>query len=149
MSEERFEITVPASPRPLRVVRKFLDLLAGHCPEVKLSPQALIELQLAIQEACINAIRYGESGRPDARVRVAFIVAEDRLTVEVRDRGPGFDPSEVPVPDPEELHEGGYGVHIMRRASHALTVRREGGEFVVSLTRYYEDVVAAASGRSR
>lgn len=149
MSEERFEITVPANPRPLRVVRNFLEVLAGHCPEVKLSPQALIELQLAIQEACINAIRYGESGRLDARVRVAFLVTEDRLTVEIRDRGPGFDPSAVSIPDPEELREGGYGVHIMRRASHALAVRREGGEFVVSLTRYYDEVAVAASGRSR
>jgi anti-sigma regulatory factor (Ser/Thr protein kinase) len=65
--------------------------------------------------------------------------------VEVRDHGPGFDPRSVPPPDPEELKEGGYGVHIMRQGVHRLEARRETGEFVLSLTRYYD---GARAGRA-
>ncbi|MCU0727342.1 MAG: ATP-binding protein [Planctomycetes bacterium] len=139
MTDERFEISLPGSPRHLRVVRSFLEMLAAHSPEVLLGPQAIIGIQLAVQEACINAIRYGESGRLDARVRVVFIVGPESLTVEVRDHGPGFDPDGIPPPDPELLREGGYGVHIMKQGVHRVEARRESGEFVLSLTRYYDD----------
>jgi serine/threonine-protein kinase RsbW len=139
MGEERFELGLPGSPRHLRLVRSFIEMLAAHSPDVLLAPQAVIGMQLAVQEACINAIRHGEAGRLDARVRVVFLLAPNSLTVEVRDHGPGFDPAGVPRPDPELLQEGGYGVHIMRQGVHRVEARRESGEFVLTLTRFYDD----------
>lgn len=147
MTGDRFEIVVPGSPRHLRAVRSMLRAAAENLKDVHLSDRALADLQLALHEACINAIRHGEKDRPHPLLRVAIIVETDRLTVEVRDHGPGFDPEQVPVPDGAALREGGYGVHIMKKSVDAVAVRREGGEFVVALTRVY-DLGPASAARS-
>lgn len=46
-------------------------------------------------------------------------VSPGQLTLRIKDQGPGFDPPSTPYVDPtlglpEELAEGGYGLHIMR-----------------------------------
>ncbi len=147
MTGDRFEIVVPGNPRHLRALREMLRAVAVNVKDVRLSERAICGLQLAMQEACVNAIRHGEKDRPHPTLRVAVLVEADRLTVEVRDHGPGFVPEEVPVPDVAMLRESGYGVHIMRRSVDALSVRREGGEFVLALTQVY-DLAAEPGPRS-
>ena len=63
----------------------------------------------------------------------------DRMVVEVFDRGKGFDPDAVPVPDAEGLQEGGYGVFIMKQAMDRVETRRDRDGFVLSLTRFFRE----------
>ncbi|WP_432545178.1 ATP-binding protein [Kineococcus sp. SYSU DK002] len=61
----------------------------------RVEPEALEALQSAAVEACRNAVRHGRPGGvPTVRVRVRTTRGRDgdRLSVEVRDDGVGFDP---------------------------------------------------------
>ena len=144
MTGERIEISVPARTRYLQAVRDFFAQLCEDLPEIRLDERARAEVLLVLQEGCINAIRHGQTGARGAVVQVAFLLADDRLTIEIRDHGPGFDPLRIPRPAPELLQEGGYGVFIMKQSMDLVETRREGGDFVLSLTRLYENSERAA-----
>ena len=82
---------------------------------MKLDPDKIEEIKLALIEACINAFEHSQS--QDGRIGINFEIGEDQLTIHISDRGHGFDLKEVQ----EELrrrHEQGkhrgWGLAIMK-----------------------------------
>jgi serine/threonine-protein kinase RsbW len=73
-------------------------------------------IRLALEEAIVNAVKHGHREDPGKEVEVSYRVTDAWLVAQVRDQGPGFDPSLVPDPlDAENLdREGGRGLHLMR-----------------------------------
>ena len=73
---------------------------------------------LAVREAIANAIVHGSRGDPEKTVRISVAVTENcDLSVNVKDSGPGFDPSALPNPIATEnlLAPHGRGIFIMRQ----------------------------------
>jgi len=73
--------------------------------------QCVRDVVLALHEAVVNALSYGEG-----RVEVEIEVSAGRVIATVRDHGRGFDPSllEAPCPGMEERGRGLYLVaHLM------------------------------------
>jgi serine/threonine-protein kinase RsbW len=63
---------------------------------------------VALREAVVNAFRHGRS--PDgAPCRIGLHLTPDALVINVRDRGPGFDPACVPDPRAAQNLERGTG----------------------------------------
>ena len=82
---------------------------------MKLDPDKIEEIKLALVEACINAFEHSQS--KDGRIGINFEIGVDQLTIHISDRGQGFDLKEVQ----EELrqrHEHGkhrgWGLAIMK-----------------------------------
>jgi len=73
-------------------------------------------VDLAVREAVINAIKHGNKNFEAKPVDVRFVVETGKLTVYVRDRGEGFDPSKLKnCLDPENLlNPAGRGIFFMR-----------------------------------
>jgi serine/threonine-protein kinase RsbW len=73
-------------------------------------------VELSIRESVINAIKHGNSLVAEKPVEIRFTLETEALTVYVRDRGEGFDPTQVPDPlDPENLlNPNGRGIFYMR-----------------------------------
>lgn len=73
-------------------------------------------IDLAVREAVINAIKHGNRNFESKAVNVKFVVEAGHVTVYVRDRGDGFDPSKLPdCLDPENLlNPAGRGIFFMR-----------------------------------
>jgi serine/threonine-protein kinase RsbW len=96
-------------------------------------------IELAIHEAVINAITHGNKSAADKQVDVRFVIELDSLTVHVRDRGEGFDPTALPNPlDPDNLlNPSGRGIFYMRTFMDEVeySTHTEGGS-VVRLTKY-------------
>lgn len=73
---------------------------------------------VALREAVVNAFRHGRSpARPEKDpTRIGLHLTSDSLVITVRDRGPGFDPAQVPDPREEQnLERGcGRGIYYMR-----------------------------------
>ncbi len=76
----------------------------------------LFGIRLAAEEALVNAIRHGNQSDEAKRVHISFKIGEDRLRLEIRDEGPGFDPSDVPDPTDDDNLEvpSGRGIMLMR-----------------------------------
>lgn len=59
-------------------------------------------IRLAFEEAIANAFCHGHRHKPAEPVRVEWEVHERQVRLVVEDRGPGFDPDEVPDPTSDE-----------------------------------------------
>jgi serine/threonine-protein kinase RsbW len=93
-----------------------------------MSADKIDEVRMAVVEACINAIEHSRSD--DQTVYLTFMVMggtdPERLDVVVRDKGVGFQPSEITEPKIEEKltadRKRGWGLKIMRGLMDDVTV---------------------------
>jgi len=78
--------------------------------------EAVFAVRLALDEALVNAVKHGNQGDPEKSVQIDFTIDEDRIVIEVEDRGPGFVPDALPDPTAEENigRPNGRGVMLMR-----------------------------------
>ncbi|MDP9121798.1 MAG: ATP-binding protein [Acidobacteriota bacterium] len=87
---------------------------------MKMSPDRIDEVRMAVVEACINAIEHSHA--TERQVRVTFEVLGDRnpekLRITVRDSGTGFIPDSLSEPRIEDKlkaqRKRGWGLKIIR-----------------------------------
>ena len=119
-----------------------LVLAAVDALDPPVSPERMDDLRLAVTEACSNAVKVHRSDALADPVIVSCHTDDTVVQVDVRDRGPGFDPDGLaPLPEPEDperlQHEHGLGVELIRSLADDVTFRREedGTVVVISLRR--------------
>jgi len=103
-----------------------------------LAEDRVADLTLALSEACTNAIEAHDAKDEADRVLVRVDEDEERLVVTVEDRGPGFDPLELPahpaVTDPDRLNfERGLGIPIIRNLVDEVTFSSDDGGTTVTM----------------
>jgi serine/threonine-protein kinase RsbW len=87
-----------------------LRRLCGRSLEVVGATEAVIDdVELALTEACANVLKHVDEGSV-YEVTVGF--DEARAFLDVVDHGPGFDPTTINTPGPED--ESGRGLALMR-----------------------------------
>jgi serine/threonine-protein kinase RsbW len=87
---------------------------------MRMSPDRIDEVRMAVVEACINAFEHSHS--PDRKVYMTFEVLGDTepetLRITVRDTGVGFAPDSVEEPNMEQKlkaqRKRGWGLKIIR-----------------------------------
>ncbi len=87
------------------------------------------DVKTVVAEAFLNAVQHGNRGRPDRKVLIRYRLEPDVLSIEILDRGRGFDPRGIPEPRVREKMQhrqapGGWGLFLMRRLANRLEVRR-------------------------
>lgn len=137
------ELAIPARPAYLSLVRLIVDAAVGS-----LTPgfggARLDDLKLAVTEACSNAIEAHQNAHCEAAVVVRCHMDSSTVTVEVDDRGGGFDPTRVAdmpsANDPGRLrHESGLGIPLMRTLADKLSFASAPNGTTVRLTVYRPD----------
>jgi anti-sigma regulatory factor (Ser/Thr protein kinase) len=99
----------------------------------------LFGLTLALEECASNIVNHAL--RRDARqtFRVTLEHTGSAMVIELRDRGPEFDPTQAPVPEKEaggdDQPPGGWGIQLVRRYMDEIRYAREGGENALRLTK--------------
>jgi len=111
------ELDFPASSDFLALARQVVVTAARA--DGGFGEERLENLQLAVSEACTNAIRAHCDAGTEAAIHIRCELGEGRIEVEVVDRGPGFDPELLPTlpapTDPSRLHhESGLGIALMQ-----------------------------------
>jgi serine/threonine-protein kinase RsbW len=144
VGEVRLEI--PARPEHLSLARQVVAAAAAVDP--RFDAERIDALRLAVSEAATNAVESHHDVGADERVIICCNLDEDRIEVEVVDRGGGFDPADVPVvPDaatPERLaYEHGLGIPIMRQLTDEAEIRPTGRGTAVRLVVYRSAAAAA------
>ena len=94
-------------------------------------------LRLAMEEAIRNAFRHGHRNLPGEPVDVTYEVSPGQVTIRVRDRGPGFDPSDLPDPTaPENLAQPtGRGVMLIRAYMSEVSYNPKGNEVTMRFVK--------------
>ena len=88
----------------------------------------------AFGEALNNVILHGLTAEP-GDIDVEIDLAEDHLTIHLRDFGKSFDPATAPAPDLDSLPESGIGIYIMRSFMDDISYRG-GRPNTLSMTKF-------------
>ena len=117
MSEpDVIRLDLPASFKYLNVVGACLDETLKRVDDLPEPESISHDIQLAVHEICTNIVRHAYSDRAPERIRIMLAVNPDSrtLSVELRDTGRSFNPSEIKEPDLSQPQEGGLGIFLAR-----------------------------------
>lgn len=103
--------------------------LAGLIKANGFSEDAIADLKLALTEACSNSVRHAYGGY-DGQVHLTFTTYDDRVTIEIRDDGAGFDSEEIMSSfnsgiAGSDYNEGGMGLSIIRAVVDDFELRNQ------------------------
>jgi serine/threonine-protein kinase RsbW len=105
----------------------------------QVSEKQLFGLALALEECGSNVVNHALRGDAQQTFRVTLEHTGSAMVIELRDRGPEFDPTQAPVPETEagddDRPPGGWGIQLVRRYTDEMRYTRESGENVLRLTR--------------
>lgn len=110
------------------------------------------KIEMAVHESLINAIWHGNRNDPTKHVWLRYEISRDRLQIEVRDQGKGFDPNAIPDPmAPENLLKiSGRGIFLIRTYMDEYRVESlQGGGTQVTLVKKLNSIEANQGGPDR
>jgi len=107
----------------IQEVSKVLESVVATMTGLGYPPKDIFRTRLALEEAICNAIKHGHQHDPTKVVEVRYCIRADHLLVEVEDRGPGFDPSQVPDATAAENLQRPCGRGLLLMRHYAAWVR--------------------------
>jgi serine/threonine-protein kinase RsbW len=111
---ERFQITRAAELESLKLFR---DFITDCCRKYDVPDETILDLKLAVDEACTNIITHGYKGMDPGSVILSFRIEKERILVQITDFGHVFEPADAPKPDLEAALEdrqmGGLGLFLI------------------------------------
>lgn len=130
-----FELEMPAQAKYVGLARLLASSIARR---LRFSEDSIDDLKIAISEVCTNAIVHtGNGDKPPILVR--YLAGDGFITIEVRDRGPGFDPACVLDRERGDLLSKGFGIPLIRSLVDVFECDSSPGSgTVVSITKFVD-----------
>jgi serine/threonine-protein kinase RsbW len=103
-------------PSRTEAAAEHVDTLLVLLRKDEWEPHDVFGIHMAVEEALVNAIKHGNKESPEKFVHVLLCGRADRLRVEIRDEGCGFDAACLPDPTSDLLLDqpNGRGVMLIR-----------------------------------
>ena len=131
-------LTLELQATPEEVMRA-VEQLRAFGREHRVDEKALFGLALALEECGANIVHYACRDQADERFRVSFERSAGALAIELRDRGPAFDPTSAVARDLDATGDdrppGGWGIHLVRHYMDEIHYAREGDENVLRMIK--------------
>jgi len=129
-----FQIILPAT---INHLADFIQDLSRWLEQQGVPRDRIARVQLAVEEALVNVIRYAYQGK-EGEVELRGEIADDqRLVIKILDNGMPFDVGTVPHPDTScslrERKVGGLGIYLINKMVDELCYRREGNRNVLTM----------------
>ena len=120
-------------------VMRAVEALQAFGRERQVGDKELFGLALALEECGSNIVNHALRRDARQKFQVSIEHTGSALTIELRDHGPEFDPTQIRATEPAKADEdrppGGWGIQLVRRYMDELSYRREAGENVLRLTK--------------
>lgn len=115
-----------------------IDRILDELRQEGWSQEDIFAVHVGLEESLSNAIKHGNRGDPQKKVRVRWLVAENLIEISVEDEGEGFDPSKVSDPTlPENLDRpDGRGLRLTYGFMDEVAFRKGGREIVMKRFRH-------------
>jgi serine/threonine-protein kinase RsbW len=121
-------------PSDVQYIESIVQQVVARCAAQHFSRRHLaLNVPVALTEALANAILRGNGEDASKSVRIRAEFDADRMVVEVRDEGTGFDLDECtgdPTTSENMLREDGRGLFLMRRLMDEVERFSDGGNVV-------------------
>lgn len=129
-------LTLDSDSAELERLREFVD---EFCKLEVLPREICNQLQVALEELVINAIKYGGCEPKEGAIRLSIRKKGDEVSVVLSDSGVDFNPLDAPSPDlTKNLLDrpvGGLGIHLVRHLIPSIRYERLGGRNYLYLTK--------------
>ena len=119
--------TIPSSTDQGHAV---IEQLLSALSEAGWDGSDLFHVQMAAEEAMVNAVTHGNKRCDDKVVELEFKVSPAKVFLRVKDQGEGFCPDDVPNPTDEENLEvvHGRGVFLIQNMMTEVSYNEAGNE---------------------
>ncbi len=149
-SETGARVTLELNATPAEVMRA-VEALREFAQARQLDEKAIFGLTLALEECASNIVNHACQRDAQQTFRVVFERTEKSLQIELRDRGPAFDPVQAEraaAPNKDDAAQvGGWGLGLVRRNTDELSYAREGSENILRLILRVGPALAAEPSR--
>ena len=124
-----YETVIPSSVENIKMA---IAPILSKADELGFSEEDIYDLKLALNEAILNAIFHGNSGKTDKKVYIKAVWDYDsgELKISIRDEGEGFNFQEIEG-EGLTLREGGRGILLIREVMDELYFIPPGNEMVL------------------
>ena len=120
-------------------VMRAVEALQEYGRANQIPEKTLFGLALALEECGSNVVNHALRRDVGQTFHVTLAHTGSAMIVELRDRGPRFDPTQAPVREPgaddDDRPPGGWGIQLVRRYADEVRYTREADENVLRLTR--------------
>ena len=131
-------MTLELRATPEEVMRA-VEALEKLGQERQIGEKTLFGLTLALEECGSNIVNHALQRDARQTFRVSLEHTGNALIIELRDRGPEFDPTRAPAIETEVNDDnrppGGWGIQLVRRYTDEVRYTRDGGENVLRLIK--------------
>ena len=124
-------------PSDLKYIRKVSTVVENFLKSNNIDdPSLIFDIRLCVEEAVKNAIIHGNKKRRGFPVFISYSLRGARFSIEIEDRGEGFDPDHIPDPTVDEnLYRGeGRGVFLIRKFMDKVVYNDRGNK--IFMTKY-------------
>jgi anti-sigma regulatory factor (Ser/Thr protein kinase) len=132
--EGDMEITVAANTEQIPVISEFIEELMRTSG---FDSKAIMDVQLAVEEACTNIALYAYPGR-EGYIHIEARVG-DRLLLKIEDNGTPFDPTRHDAPSIEAEAEkrpiGGLGIYLIKTYVDGVSYEFKDGRNILRLVK--------------
>ena len=129
-------ITLPNDVQAIPQLAEFIDSIAE---EHNIDMSTAMSLNLAMEEAVVNVMKYAYAEGTRGEVTVTAIVADGTVAFTITDNGIAFDPTAVAEPDTsltaEDRPIGGLGIHLVRNIMDSVTYERRDSKNILTLKK--------------
>jgi serine/threonine-protein kinase RsbW len=136
---ERFQITRAAELESLKIFREFIS---DCCAQHNIPDTVVLDLKLAVDEACTNIIQHGYKGKDPGSIILAFSIEPKRILVQITDFGHVFEPAEAPKPDIEAALEdrelGGLGLFLIYQTMDNIDYQSSEDGNILTFTKFFK-----------
>lgn len=133
-------MTLELHATPEEVMRA-VGALQEFCRAHHVDENTLFALALVLEECASNIVNHALRRDAHQTFRMTLEYSGTEMVIELRDRGPEFDPTHAPVIEKEmsdnDWQPGGWGIQLVRRFIDKMFYTREGGENVLRLTKRF------------
>ena len=129
--QEKKEFRLPSD---LAEVQKASAKVLEFLKPLSLAEGVLFDVRLCLEEALINAMKYGNRLQKDQKVRLAVEVDGDEMRFTVEDNGEGFDVSKLKdcTKSDNLLRNSGRGVYLIHQLMDSVRYNSKGNCLVMA-----------------
>ncbi len=134
MNNDVITLRLPSKAEYVSIARLAASVLSNT---IGFDIEQIDDIKVAVGEACNNAVLHGKC--EDEVYEINFKVSQDKIQIEVRDNGIGFDEEKYEEPDLGNLRGNGLGIYIMKSLMDEVDILPNKNEgTILKLIKYLE-----------
>lgn len=130
MTCETIKMEITSNPEYVGIIRL---TTSGIANKIGFSIDDIEDIKVAVSEACTNAIKHSN----DDIFYITYTMLENGLTIEISDKGEGYNIENIPQPDLENPKENGLGLFIIQTLMDDVSIESiENQGTTIKMTKY-------------